>query len=107
MTLQEIQQLLESTGLPVAYRVFTEEEVKEKNITLPFITWLNDRDNNFAADDAVYFAAHSVDVELYEEYRSAEYEAAVEAALSGIFYTKNVQYIDAEKMYEVIYSMEV
>lgn len=107
MTLSEVQTKLETTGLPVAYHSFTEEEVKEKGIKLPFICWLNPRDNNFSADGVVYSTSHEITVELYEEYRDDNTERTVEAVLSDIYYTKSIEYIESEKMYEVIYEFEV
>lgn len=107
MTLSEVQTMLEGTGLPVAYNSFTEDEIKQNNIKLPFICWLNISDNNFGADNKVYHTAHHVQIELYEEYRDAVNEGKVETALADRFFTKNETYIDDQKMYEIIYEIEV
>lgn len=107
MTLKDVQTILETTRLPVAYNSFTEEDIKAKGITLPFICWLNTGEDNFAADNKAYYGSHKIAVELYEEYRDETTEGKVETALQDIFYTKQMTYIDDEKMYEIIYEFEV
>ena len=48
-------------------------------------------------------------VELYTDRKAPEVEAKVEAVLdaAGIFYNKSEVWIQSEKLYEVLYSMEV
>ena len=48
MTLAEFGELLDKTGLPVAYRSFN-----GKTPQLPYICYLNPYDNNFSADGKV------------------------------------------------------
>ena len=50
MSLEEIKKLLETTGLPVAYRAFPVGNAPP----LPFVCYLFSSTNNFNADDAVY-----------------------------------------------------
>ena len=50
MSLEEIKKLLETTGLPVAYRAFPVGNAPP----LPFICYLFASTNNFNADDVVY-----------------------------------------------------
>lgn len=107
MELTEVQDFLSATGFPVAYGYFTEEEVAEKNIRLPFITWLHPFDNHMSADGVVYYAAHHISCELYEEYRDEQTENAVEHVLENLYYTKSIDYIDSEKMYKITYEFEV
>ena len=49
MSLEEIKKLLETTGLPVAYRAFPVGNAPP----LPFICYLFSSTNNFNADDVV------------------------------------------------------
>lgn len=107
MKLNEVQTMLESTGFPTAYNAFTEEEVASKGITLPFITWMNDSDDSMGADNRVYYKAHHIQAELYEEYRDEEAEAKIETALADIYYNKIVAYVESEKMYQITYEFEV
>lgn len=103
MTLEEVQSLLEVTGLPVAYRAFPAGEAPP----LPFICYLTPGTNNFAADNAVYYVINAVRVELYTEYKDPETEGRVEDALSSFVWDKDVEYIDSERCYQITYEIEV
>ena len=103
MTLEEVQNLLETTGLPVAYRAFPVGAVPP----LPFICYLTPGTNNFGADDGVYHIINAVRVELYTEYKDSETEGRVENALSSFFWDKDVEYIDSERCYQITYEIEV
>ena len=50
-----------------------------------------------------------MDVELYTDLKDPELEARLEMVLdaAGLFYNKTESYIDSEKLYEVLYEMEV
>lgn len=61
MRLEEFCDILKTTGLPVAYRAFPEEEAPK----LPYICYQNPENNNFAADGIVFFLAREIQVELY------------------------------------------
>lgn len=103
MILEDIKNLLESTGLPVAYRAFAENNAPE----LPFICYLSPGTNNFAADDTVYLEIDRITVELYTRYRDQESEDKVEAALSSFVWDKDINYIDSERCYQINYEIEV
>lgn len=101
MTLQDVYIRLRSTGIPVAFYAFQSRQ------NPPFIVYLTEGDSNFSADGRVYFSAHKIRVELYTREKDLSAEAAVEAAFSDIFYTKDQIFIDSEGVYETIYEMEV
>lgn len=103
MTLEDVQNLLDVTGLPVAYRAFPEGHVPP----LPFICYLTPGTNNFAADNCTYHVINSVNVELYTEYKDPITEAKVEDALASFFWEKNIEYIDSERCYQITYEIEV
>lgn len=103
MTLQEIKDLLESTGLPVAYSHFPVGNAPP----LPFICYLEAGSNNFAADGAVYSSSKDLNIELYTKLKSPELEDKVETALSSIFWEKSETYLDTEKCFQVLYEIEV
>lgn len=103
MTLEELKALLESTGLPVAYRAFP----VGKAPPLPFICYLVGYSNNFNADDRVYQPIDHISIELYTEYKDLTSEALVETALDGICWEKSEEYLDDERCYEIIYEIEV
>ena len=105
MTLSEVDVLLKTTGLPVTYRAWPENEAPP----LPFVCYVEAGSNNFAADGVVYHTAQRYTIELYTEEKDPETEAKLEAALTGagIFWTKDETYIESERMNEIIYEIEV
>lgn len=103
MTQKEITGLLESTGLPVAYLAFPENDAPP----LPFICYLYGNSDNFSADGIVYHRTDRVMVELYTKTKQPQYERVVEEALSGLFWEKEENYIESEKCFQIVYEMEV
>ena len=105
MTLEELARMLEKTGFPFAYEHFAEGESTDP----PFICYLLHGSDNFAADGRVYFRISEVRIELYTDRKDPGAEALVETVLddAGIFYNKSEAWIQSEKLYEVLYSMEL
>ena len=105
MTYEEIVEMAEETGLPVAYDHFAEGESPEP----PFLIFLFPRSDNFSADGSVYVKIDVLHFELYTDEKQPDVEAAVEAVLDrhGIYYDKSEVWIAEERLYEVLYSMEV
>lgn len=105
MTHAEIRQMVKDIGLPSAYHHFNEGQSPEP----PFVVYLFPGSDNFSADGLVYQGIAILDIELYTDKKDIAAEAAVEAMLKkhGFFYEKNETYIETEKMYEVVYEMEV
>ena len=105
MTLEELAGMLEKAGFPFAYDHFAEGESPDP----PFICYLLPGSDNFAADGRVYFRISEVRIELYTDRKDPGAEALVETVLddAGIFYNKSEAWIQSEKLYEVLYSMEL
>ena len=105
MTIENLVEMLQKTGIPFAYDHFAEGESPEP----PFICYLLPGSNNFAADGKVYFKINQVRIELYTDSKDLAVERKVEMVLdeSGIFYNKSEVWIQSEKLYEVLYSFEV
>ena len=105
MTLEELARMLEKTGFPFAYDHFAEGESTDP----PFICYLLPGSDNFAADGRVSFRISEVRIELYTDRKDPGAEALVETVLddAGIFYNKSEAWIQSEKLYEVLYSMEL
>ena len=55
----------------------------------------------------MYYEVSNVRVELYTELKNQELEKAVETALTGFFYDKAETYITTQKIYQIIYEIEV
>ena len=105
MTYDEVMGLAEETGLPFAYHHFAEGESPDP----PFLIFLFPYSDNFGADGMVYQKIDELHFELYMDKKDPETEGIIEAVLDrhGIFYDKTEVWIESEKLYEVLYSMEV
>ena len=105
MTIENLVEMLQKTGIPFAYDHFAEGESPDP----PFICYLIPGSNNFAADGKVYFRINQVRIELYTDSKDLAVERKMEMVLdeSGIFYNKSEVWIQSEKLYEVLYSFEV
>ena len=103
MTMGGLAVLLESTGLPVTYLAWPENDAPE----LPYLCYLAEDTNPTFADGRVYYSYDDVRVELYIKLRSPVIEGLVEAALSDFHWKKNPIYLDTEKCWKVEYDIEV
>ena len=103
MSLEELKNKLEATGLPVAYYAFPVDAAPP----LPFICYLVTGSSNFIADGEVYQPINEVAVELYCKQKDPATEALVETALRGIPWDKTETYLDDEHCIEIIYEIEV
>ena len=103
MTLPELKTMLESTGLPVAYRAWPEGCAP----ALPFICYFSTGSSNLPADSGVFYSYDNVRVELYTQHKDLNAEAVVETALSGFHWENTEIYISAERCYMILYEIEV
>ena len=105
MTQEQVLEMVKEMGIPCAYDHFAEGQSPEP----PFLVFLYPESRNFAADGGTYFKKNRLHIELYTEFKSAKLEERVEAVLDrhGIFYAKSEVWIESERLYEVLYGMEV
>lgn len=105
MTHMEINEMILEMGLPSAYEHFSEEE----SPSLPFLLWWLEGENNFSADNCVYYSSLQLTIALYTDEKSPGAEAEIETVLRNhnIFYTKTETWIESEKLYEILYETEV
>lgn len=105
MTEQEIYEMIQPVGFPTAYHHFEEGESPDP----PFVVYLYPGSDNFAADGVVYQEINQLDIELYTDQKDLEAEKRLEMVLCehGFFYEKTEEYIKSEKLYKVLYEMEV
>nr|DAZ38034.1 MAG TPA: tail completion protein [Caudoviricetes sp.] len=105
MTAENVTKMLEEMKLPFAYHHFAEGESPDP----PFLVYLYPGADNFAADGVTYFKVNKLHIELYTDYKDIDLEEKVEAVLirHGLFYDKSEVWISSEKLYEVLYQMEV
>lgn len=105
MEYQEIAAMVAEIGLPYAYHHFAEGESPNP----PFLLFLSPGENTFSADNEMYYSFKQLDIELYTDKKSPEMEKRVENVLRKyhIYYTKTEVWIESEKLYEILYEMEV
>lgn len=103
MTLEQLNTLLTGTGIPVSFSSVPLDQDSAR----PYICFFQDADRNFAADGVVYYSRKVMVVRLYTDTRDLTSEGKVETALSEMYYSKSIDYIDAEKIYEITYTIEV
>lgn len=103
MKCSEIKKILETTGLPVAYRAFEENAAPP----LPYICFLEASSDNFCADGQVYAEISNIQVELYTKQKDEAIEDKVKEALSSFAWQKTETYIESEKCYQILFELEV
>lgn len=105
MTIPELKKMLEKSGLPVAYRQFEQDE----DIGPPFIIIIRKKEENVFADDKVYQKIQNCFVELYTDNKDIELENIIEQLFDDneIIYEAEETYIESEKMYEVVYDIQI
>lgn len=105
MTKADVPQMIRSMALPFAYDHFAEGESPDP----PFLVYLYPRSDNFAADGKAYFKQDILHVEIYTNKKDLSLEDRAEAVFDeyGLFYAKSEVWIQSERLYEVLYQMEV
>ena len=102
--MSELYELLKELKMPVAYHHF----IKAKSP--PFIVYYRVNSKNFAADDSVYTKTNIYRIELYTKQKDVNKEIEIENLLdrSGIIYEViSESYIESEKIYQVIYEINI
>ena len=105
MNYEEIHDMVAEMDFPFAYHHFVEGESPDP----PFVIFLSPGENTFSADNLMYHSFTQLDIELYTDRKAPWAEKQVEDVLKRhhLYYTKTETYIDSEKLYEVLYEMEV
>jgi hypothetical protein len=100
---EQIKKMLETTGFPVAYLAFPEDNAP----SMPFLVYEAVSSNNFAADGMVYQKIIHFQIDLYTDKKDLNTEDKVEQALSSFFWQKTGEYNDTERVFRTIYEIEV
>ena len=105
MSTDQIKDMLSEVGLPYEYDHFTTHNWIEP----PFLVWRIPESYNFNADGIAYVKIDVLNIELYSDTKDWDNEKKIEDVLEkyGISYQKTGEYLESEKMYEVLYEMEV
>jgi hypothetical protein len=103
MTQAELYQALKSIGFPVAYGSFTNP------VTPPFITYQFAYSSDMIADNHNYVDIGNFQVELYTDKKDLTTEKKVQDKLKelGLPYRKFETYLDEEKMYQILYEIQI
>jgi len=109
MTQQDLFNSLKALNLPLAYDHF---EVDDKNPppTLPFICYkFTGNDGDLFADNTNYFQISSFNIELYTEFKDLGAEKLLEDKLKELKlpFGKSEVYIKEERMFQILYSIEI
>ena len=105
MTYAEISEMIDSMGFEYNYYQYPEGEAPEP----PYILFYYPSRNDFVADGINYSKITQLNIEFYSAEKDFDGEETIETVLEeyGLTYTKEEQYIEQEKMYEILYIMEV
>lgn len=105
MTYDDIASMINSTKIDNAYYQYPEGEAPE----LPYILFYYPQRDDFQADNKNYAKVPQLNIELYTKEKDFVTEKVIEDLLEAndLTYDKEEQYIESEKMYEVLYTMEV
>ena len=105
MTYDNVIEMLEEAGLPLAYDHFAEGESPDP----PFLVFLFPGTDNVFADDTVYKKIDQLNIELYTDKKDPEIETTIEDILLSHEppYEKSEVWMESEKMYEVLYQTQM
>lgn len=105
MTTQEVAAMVAEIGVPTAYYQFPEGTGQ----ATPFVCFFYSGDNDMLADNSNYQKIEHLIIELYTDNKDFELEQAVESVLTshGMVWTRAEEWIDTERMLEVVYEMDV
>ncbi|MCR5404348.1 MAG: hypothetical protein K6E91_11110 [Butyrivibrio sp.] len=105
MTYTEVNELIESIGLPYNYDHFEDET----DVTPPFVTFAFTDSDDLMADNVNYQQIRPLSIFLYTRLKDFETEAKVEGILTenGLTYSRSEKFLSNEKLFRIIYTMEV
>lgn len=108
MTQAELYAALKSLGLPVAYSEFVSTPENPAPPPL-FICYQFANSDDMMADNQNYVEISNFDIELYTNKKDPATEKLVQDKLKSLSlpYSKSETWIDSEKMFQVIYAIQL
>ena len=105
MAQSKVSRAIERINLPYAYDHFAEGESPDP----PFLIYRFPNSDSFIADGVVYYKIDVMHLELYTDKKDPALEEMIEGVLDKIpfVYQKSETWIASEKLYQVLYEMEV
>lgn len=103
MTQTELYKALKSIGLPIKYHHFTEPPFP------PYLIYLYSYSSDLIADNINYVDIENFQIELYTVKKDIASEKLVQDKLKELEfpYSKIETWIDSEKLYQVIYEIQL
>ncbi len=102
--MNELYELLQEMNIPIAYHHFI------KATTLPYIVYYRSETNNFYADNKVYQKIDTYKIELYSIQKDISLESQLESLLNDSelpYEVVSEGYIESEKVYQVVYEINI
>lgn len=108
MTLQKLYTALKAIGYPVAYSHF-EDTPQNPAPNPPFIVYREAYSSDVMADNINYVGVSNIQIELYTTKKDLAAEKRVQDKLKelGLPYSKTETYLDSEKLFQVIYEIQL
>lgn len=105
MTLQQVNLMVESMGLPYSYYEFPEGTAQAP----PFICFFYGPSDDLYADNSNYQGIRQLNIELYTRNKDFALEKTIEniLKLNGFAFYREENFIDTEKIWQIAYEMEV
>lgn len=103
MSLSEIATMINSMGLPFAYRAFDSPQAP------PFICYLYTGNTPEPADNTNYVKIETLVIELYTDNKDFSLESQIEAVLDAneMIYERDEEWLSDERMQLTTYTMDV
>lgn len=103
MSLSEIATMINSIGLPFAYRAFDSPQAP------PFICYLYTGNTPEPADNKNYVKIETLVIELYTDNKDFSLESQIEAVLDAneMIYERDEEWLSDERMQLTTYTMDV
>lgn len=102
--MMDLYEILTELNIEIAYHHFS------KPVVPPFIAYYRIESKNFVADDKVYEKISRYRIEIYTKKKDITTEVLLEDLLdaNGITYdVVSENFIESEKMYQVVYEVEI
>lgn len=105
MTLQQVNQMVSSMGLPYSYYQFTEDTAQAP----PFICFFYGPSDDLYADNSNYQDIRQLNIELYTTTKDFALERTIEniLKLNGFSFYREENFIESENLWQIAYEMEV
>jgi hypothetical protein len=105
MTIEQINAMVETIGLPFSYYEFPEGTSQAP----PFVVWFLSRDDDLKADNINYCDIEWLNIELYTSNKNFDLDKKIEDVLKAndLTYYKESSFIDSEKIWQTSFEMEV